>query len=111
MQNVSIDPDDLGLIQDPDTYYVYPTYRGTRSENGIPLAGGGGGGGGGGDIVSAVLTVENTTGWLSKTIADGESCTVSFTWSSVENGMQTGDGNMRITVNDVIRASLQISLS
>ena len=108
LQNVSIDPDDLGLIQDPDTYYVYPTYRGTRSENGIPLAGGGGGGGGGGDIVSAVLTVENTTGWLSKTIADGESCNVSFTWSSVENGMQTGDGNMRITVNDVIRASLQI---
>ena len=111
LQNVSIDPDDLGLYQDMDTYYVYPTYRGVRSENGIPLsgAGGGGGGGGGGDIISAVLTVENTTGWLSKTIADGAPCVVSFTWSSIENEMPTGDGNMRITVNDVVRASIQIA--
>lgn len=111
LQNVSIDPDDLGLYQDMDTYYVYPTYRGVRSENGIPLsgAGGGGGGGGGGDIISAVLSVENTTGWLSKTIADGAPCEVSFTWSSIENEMPTGDGNMRITVNDVVRASIQIA--
>lgn len=110
LENVSIDPDDLGLYQDPDTYYVYPTYRGVRSENGVPLAGGGGGsGGGGGDIISAVLTVENTTGWLSKTIADGAPCEVSFTWSSIENEMPTGDGNMRITINDVVRASIQIA--
>ena len=110
LENVSIDPDDLGLYQDPDTYYVYPTYRGVRSENGVPLAGGGGGsGGGGGDIISAVLTVENTTGWLSKTIADGAPCEVSFTWSSIDNEMPTGDGNMRITINDVVRASIQIA--
>lgn len=32
-----VDPDDFGLEQDPDTYYVYPTYKGIRSENGIPL--------------------------------------------------------------------------
>lgn len=107
MQDVSIDPDDLGLEQDPDTYYVYPTYKGVRSENGIPLAGGGGGGGGG-DVISAVLTVENTSGWLSKTIASGASCPVSFTWSSVEDGMATGDGAMRITVNEVVRATFQI---
>lgn len=109
LNDVSIDPDDLGLEQDPDTYYVYPTYKGVRSENGIPLAGGGGGGGGGGDVISAVLTVENTSGWLSKTIAEGSQCPVSFTWSSIEDEMPTGDGTMRITVNDVVRASMQIA--
>ena len=109
LNDVSIDPDDLGLEQDPDTYYVYPTYKGIRSENGIPLAGGGGGGGGGGDVISAVLSVENTSGWLSKTIADGSPCPVSFQWSSIEDEMPTGDGTMRITVNDVVRASIQIA--
>ena len=108
LNDVSIDPDDLGLEQDPDTYYVYPTYKGVRSENGIPLSGGGGGGGGG-DVIAAVLTVENTSGWLSKTIAEGSACPVSFTWSSIEDEMPTGDGTMRITVNDVVRASMQIA--
>ena len=70
LNNVSIDPDDLGLYQDEDTMYVYPTYKGVRSENGIPLASKGGGGGGG-EVINAKLTVENTTGWLSKTIATG----------------------------------------
>lgn len=107
MQDVSIDVDDLGLYQDPDTYYVYPTYKGQQSENGIPLAGGGGGGGGG-DVIAAVLTVENTTGWLSRTIASGSACAVSFLWSSIEDDMPTGDGAMRITVNDVVRATMQI---
>lgn len=109
LDNVEIDVDDLGLEQDPDTYYVYPTYKGQRSENGIPLAGGGGGGGGGGDVISAVLSVENTSGWLSKTIAYGASCTVSFLWSSVEDEMPTGDGAIRITVNDIVRSTQQIS--
>ena len=107
MEDVSIDVDDLGLYQDPDTYYVYPTYKGQASENGIPLAGGGGGGGGG-DVVSAVLTVENTSGWLSKTIPTGSACPVSFTWSSVEDGMPTGDGAIRISVNEIVRSTYQI---
>lgn len=110
LENVSIDVDDLGLEQDPDTYYVYPTYKGVRSENGIPLAnsGGGGGGGTGPDVISAVLTVENTSGWLSKTIPSGSSCSISFTWSSIEDGMSTGDGAIRITVNEIVRATMQI---
>lgn len=108
LSDVSIDVDDLGLYQDQDTYYVYPTYRGMRSENGIPLASGSGGGGGGGDVINAKLTVENTTGWLSKTISAGSSCVVSFTWSSIEDELSTGDGAIRITVNDSVRASYQI---
>lgn len=106
---VDVDPDDFGLEQDMDTYYVYPTYKGVRSENGIPLAsGGGGGGGGGGDIVSAIFTVTNTTGWSSKTIADGGACEVSFDWSSIEDGNPTGDGAVRITVNEIVRATMQV---
>ena len=109
LSNVSIDPDDLGLEQDEDTYYVYPTYKGVRSENGIPLASsGGGGGGGGGDVIGAVLTVTNTSGWLSKTIASGSSCPISLQWSSVEDGMATGDGNIRIAVNEVVRTTYQV---
>lgn len=107
--NISIDPDDLGLEQDPDTYYVYPTYKGVRSENGIPLASSGGGGGGGGETIKAVLTVDNTTGWLSRTVADGADCNISLRWSSIEDGMPTGDGNVRITVNEIVRASYQVS--
>ena len=109
LKNIAIDPDDLGLYQDPDTGYVYLTFRGQRSENGIPLAGGGGGGGGGGDVISAVLTVENTTGWLSKTVAQGSSVNVTFNWSSIENELPTGDGTIRISVNDVVRTTYQIS--
>lgn len=108
MQDVSIDPDDLGLYQDEDTYYVYPTYKGIVSENGIPLAGGGGGGGGG-DVIAAKLTVENTTGWLSKTVASGSTVEVSFLWSSIEDEMPTGDGALRISVNDVVRSTRQIA--
>lgn len=47
IENISIDKDDLGLEQDAESGYVYPTYKGERSVNGIPLASGGGGGGGG----------------------------------------------------------------
>ena len=111
MENISIDPDDLGLEQDPDTYYVYPTYKGIKSENGIPLVGGTGGGGGGGsaETIKAVITVENTSGWLSKTIATGAEVAASFFWTSVEDGMPTGDGTVRITVNNVVRSTRQIS--
>lgn len=109
LENVTIDPDDLGLWQDEDTFYVYPTYRGVVSENGIPLASSGGGGGGGGDVISAVLTVENTSGWLSKTISSGSSCPVSFTWSSVEDGIPTGTGTIRITVNEIVKATMEIA--
>lgn len=107
LDNVSIDPDDLGLYQDEDTMYVYPTYKGIRSENGIPLASKGGGGGGG-EVITAVLTVENTSGWLSKTISAGSSCEVSFRWSSVDDGLPTGDGTLRITNNEVVRSTQQI---
>ena len=52
--------------------------------------GGGGGGGGGGSTNTAVITVTNTTGWVSRTIASGSPLTLSLTWSSIEDNMPTG---------------------
>lgn len=43
LNDVSINVNDLGLSQDFSTGYVYPTYKNTRSTNGIQIAGGGGG--------------------------------------------------------------------
>lgn len=62
---------------------------------------GGGGGGGGGSISNAVLAVANTAGWLSKTISYGAACAISFTWSSLEDGIATGPGTLKITCNGV----------
>ena len=70
---------------------------------------GGSGGGGGSAIIGAALSVTNTTGWLSKTISTGADCEVSFTWSSIEDEMPTGSGTLRVTVNNVIRANVNIA--
>lgn len=93
----TVEPDDLGLEQDPETNIVYPTYKGVRSENGIYIAGGGDGGGGGNN---AVLAVTNETGWLSGTVSFGASCVLSIDWSSIEDEMPTGDGSLAVTVNN-----------
>lgn len=63
---------------------------------------GGGGGGGGGN--NAVITVQNSTGWLAKTIAVGAECELSITWSSLENELPTGPGTLRITANGTVRS-------
>ena len=105
---IDIDADDLGLEQDEDTGLVYPTYKGVRSENGIPLAASGGGGGGGGSGNAAVISMVNTTGWLSRTISTGESCTLSVEWSSIENGTPTGPGTLTVTVSGIVKRSLDV---
>lgn len=107
LDNVTINPNDLGLYQNPDTYYVYPTYRDVVSENGIPLASSGGGGGGG-EVIDAKFTADNLTGWSTTAIRDGGEVKVYFNWSSIENESPTGDGNVRITVNEVVRNSYQV---
>ena len=97
---LSIDVNDMGLVQDSETGYVYPTYRGVRSANGIPLAASGGGGGG--HTNNALLVVTNTTGWITKTIAKGSDCVISLKWSSLENGMPTGNGIATVSVGGEI---------
>ena len=108
LTHVAIDVDDLGLYQDPTSGYVYPTYRGETSENGIPLAGGGGGGGGGGGN-NAVLTVTNTTGWLARTISSEADCRVSLDWSSLENEIPTGNGTMTVRVDNAVRSTSDVA--
>ena len=107
LDNVTIDPNDLGLYQNPDTFYVYPTYRDVVSENGIPLASSGGGGGGG-EVIDAKFTAEKLTDWNVKTVPDGDTIKVYFRWSSLENEVSTGDGTVRITNNGVVRSSYQV---
>lgn len=71
-----------------------------------PFSGTGGSGGSGGN--NAVLAVSNTSGWLSKSIAYGKECLIQITWSSLEDELPTGNGVMKVTVNGIIKAMLDI---
>ncbi len=71
-----------------------------------PFSGGGGGGGGGSN--NAIMSVQNATGWLSTTIADGDACPISFTWSSIEDETPTGDGTAKITVGGAVKAIMNV---
>ena len=64
---------------------------------------GGGGGGGGGAVTSSVLTVTNTSGFISTNIPYGESCVLSFSWSSTLDGIETGNGTMTVKVNSATK--------
>jgi hypothetical protein len=109
IEDFYIDADDFGLEQDRGTGFVFPTYKGVRSVNGIPLAASGGGGGtGGGGNNNAILTVKNTSGWIAKSIAIGADCNITFNWSSVEYGLSTGNGMLTIFVGGVAKAAYEI---
>lgn len=66
------------------------------------------GGGGGGSNNNAEFTVTNTSGWLSKTVALGASCWVSFTWSSIEDEISTGNGMVKIAVGGSVKSTLEV---
>ena len=106
-EDFSIDADDLGLYQDEETGYVYPTYRDQISSNGIPLAASGGGGGG--SSTTAKITANDQTGWRAASVSLGASCVLAISWSSIEDGESTGDGTLTVTVNDVIRRTLNVA--
>ena len=65
-------------------------------------------GGGGGSGSSAELTLTNTSGWLYKAIMEGADCPVSFTWTSLEGGIATGNGTVKIQVNNITKSSSEI---
>ena len=73
-----------------------------------PFAGGGGGGGGSGGN-NATITIENTSGWMSKTISQDDSCPVSFVWSSEENGLATGNGSLKISISNSQKAIIDVA--
>lgn len=72
----------------------------------VEIKGGGGGGEGGGN--AAIMTAQNTTGWLSKTISYGQSVSLSFTWSSTEDGLSTGDGTLTVYVGGSIKTTMNV---
>lgn len=67
------------------------------------------GGGGGGTGNNAVLTVSNTSGWLSKSVASGAICEISVTWSSLEDELPTGNGTLKVTINGLVKTTQDIS--
>ena len=70
---------------------------------------GGGGGGGGGSTNTAVITMENTSGFVSKTIAAGGDCELSFYWTSIEDQLPTGNGSLTIRNNNIVQAVLEVA--
>ena len=72
-----------------------------------PFSGGGGGGGGTGN--NAVLTVSNTSGWLSKSVASGATCEISVTWSSLEDDLPTGNGTLKVTINGLVKTTQDVA--
>lgn len=98
--DTEIDPDDLGLEQDTETGYVYPTYKGVRSENGIPLAATGGGGGSAG--LTYTITLKNALSERVITVAQGLPVVLEFTYASLdEEGYGDGAGVGYVYVNGV----------
>ena len=99
--SMNIDPDDLGLEQDEDTGLVYPTYRGVRSENGIPLAATGGGDVSGGGL-SYTVTVTNELPSRAIIVTDGAAAELKFNYTSVdEDGYDDGAGVGTITIDGI----------
>lgn len=86
---------------------LYLMSNGEPIGDGVIVATGGGGGGGGGGN-NAVLTVTNTTGWLSRIIAEGASCSLSINWTSLEDATPTGDGTLTVRVGGNIRYTANV---
>lgn len=97
---IDIDPDKMGLEQDPDTGYVYPTYNGIRSENGIPLAATGGTSGP--SSFEYKVTVKNLLDSIVLTVREDDPAVLKFSYSSVdEAGLPDGDGAGSILIDNV----------
>lgn len=71
-----------------------------------PFAGGGGGGGGSG--TNAEMNARNVSGWNSKTIAAGSAVSVAIEWSSIEDGMPTGSGTVRVYVGSALKQTASV---
>ena len=87
---------------------VYLLHNGERIAGPYgPFAGGGGGGGASGN--NAVLTVTNSSGFVSKTIAEGDDLNLTVTWSSIEDEMPTGNGTVKVSVNGITKYQADVA--
>ena len=73
-----------------------------------PFAGGGGGSGGTSGN-NATITVTNQSGWLSKTISEGSECSITVSWSSIEDELPTGDGILTVKVGGSTRLTQNVT--
>lgn len=87
------------LHYDEEENMLYLMADGKIIGTGVQVATGTGSGGGGGNSNNAVTTLKNDSGWIYKTISYGAECPITFTWSSLEDGISTGPGAVRITIN------------
>lgn len=62
-----------------------------------------------GSTNNAEFKVTNKTGWLSKTIAYGAECKVILDWSSIEDGISTGNGIVKISVGDTVKSIYEVN--
>lgn len=85
---------------------LYLTSDGEIIGDGVVVATSGGGGGGSSN--NAVLSLQNTTGWLSKTIAENATCVISGSWSSLEDNIPTGNGTIAVKVGGVVKTTYDI---
>lgn len=94
---------------DPESGLLYLTNKdGDVVSDGIIAPSGGGGGGGGGSEINAQMTAQNTSGFISKTVSENATCELSFVWSSIENGSETGPGILTLTVSNIGRGVMNI---
>ena len=100
----------LGLLYNESESMLYLTNNDEIISDGVRIvSGSGGGGSGGGSGNNAELTVSNTSGWLAKTVSAGSECVLSFSWSSIENELETGDGTLTVKVGGVTKKTMGIS--
>ena len=109
----AIDGLDVALNTKPDDGFVDEDGCFWFLCNGERIAGpfgpfGSGTGSGGGSNNNAKITLTNTTGWINNTLASGSSCIISATWSSIEDGMATGDGSLKILINGITKVNKSV---
>lgn len=89
--------------------YLFLTSNGEVVVSNLGPFSGGGSSGGTDPGNTAKLTVKNVSGWLSKSVAEGQECKVAIDWSSIEDGLATGNGIIKIVNNGVLKASYDIT--
>jgi hypothetical protein len=98
--NIALKADNLYF--DSENNMLYLTSNGETIGDGVSVSGGG-------NANNAKLILRNTTGWIHKNVEHGSECTLSLTWSSLEDGMSTGTGDLIVMVGGVLQYSKRIA--
>ena len=94
LSGLQFDIDEV-TVDEQTTYYLVAQNRSgveiCRVE--LPATGGGGS--------TVRMTMRNTSGWETKGIPLGDSCSVSVYWTSLDGTESTGSGSLKLYINDV----------